>query len=46
MFTRIVLFLDFNIIFIQEPSWTYIHSILSLFNCEDKELVGIPNYPN
>jgi len=36
----------FDIIFIQEPSWTYIHSIPSLSNCNGKELVGVPNYPN
>ena len=33
-------------IFIQEPSWTCIYSILSSLNGEDKELVGVPNYFN
>ena len=36
----------FNIIFIQELSWTYICSIPSLFNCDGKELVSVPNHPN
>ena len=36
----------FNIIFIQEPSWTYICSISSLSNCDGKELVGVSNHPN
>ena len=37
---------DFNIIFVQEPSWTTIHSIPSSRNCEGDELVGVPNHPN
>ena len=36
----------FDIIFIQEPSWSFIHSILSSKNKEGKELVEVPNYPN
>jgi len=30
---------DFNIIFIQEPSWSTVHSILSSMNCEGDSLV-------
>jgi len=37
---------NFDVIFIQEPSWTTIRSIPSSENCEDVPLVGIPNYPN
>ena len=37
---------DSDIIFIQEPFWICICSILSLLNCEGEELVGIPNHPN
>ena len=37
---------SFNIIFIQEPSWTTIHFILSSRCSEGEELVGVPNYPN
>ena len=37
---------DSDIIFIQEPSQTYICSIPSLLNCKGKELVSISNYPN
>ena len=37
---------DFNIIFIQEPSWSFIQSIPSSRNKEGKELVEIPNHPN
>ena len=36
---------SFNI-FIQEPSWTTIHSILSSRCSEGEKLVGAPNYPN
>jgi len=37
---------SFNIIFIQELSWSTIHSILS-FKCKKgEELVEVPNYPN
>jgi len=37
---------DFDIILIQEPSWTTIRSIPSLENCEGTLLVGIPNHPD
>ena len=52
MFKRIISYLileinyDFNIILIQEPSWTTIRSIPSSENCEGIPLVGIPNHPN
>ena len=36
----------FNIVFIQEPFWLTICSILSLKNRDGKELVGVLNYPN
>ena len=36
----------FNIIFIQELSWSFIWFISSSSNCKGKELVGIPNHPN
>ncbi len=36
----------FDIIFIQEPSWSFIQFILSSSNCEEEELVGVPNHPN
>jgi len=37
---------NFDIICIQEPSWTTIHSLPSSRSCKGKELVGIPNHPN
>ena len=37
---------SFNIIFIQELSWSTIHSILSPTSCECEELVEVPNHPN
>ena len=37
---------DFDIILIQEPSWTTIRSIPSSEKCEDTLLIGIPNHPN
>jgi len=37
---------DFNIIFIQEPSWSTICTITSSRNCEEESLVGIANHPN
>ena len=37
---------DFNIIFIQEPSWLFICSILYYDNYEDNLLMGIVNHPN
>jgi len=36
----------FDIIFIQEPLWSTIHTILSLMNCKEEELVGVPHHPN
>ena len=38
--------LSFNIVFIQEPPWLTIHSILSSTNCNEEELVGVPHHPN
>ena len=37
---------DFDIIFIQELPWSFIHSIPSLTNKKGKQLVGVPNYPS
>jgi len=37
---------DFNIIFIQEPAWSTICTILSSRNCKGESLVGIANHPN
>ena len=37
---------SFNIIFIQEPSQTFIFSILSPSNYNREELVGVPNHSN
>ena len=37
---------NFDIIFIQEPSWTTIRTIHSSVNCEGILLVSIPNHPN
>ena len=37
---------NFDIIFIQEPSWSTIHSIPSSKSCEEESLVGVVNYPN
>ena len=37
---------SFNVIFIQESSWTTIHSILSFRSVEGKELVRVLNYSN
>jgi len=37
---------NFDIIFIQEPSWTTIHSIPSSTNCERELLVGVVNNLN
>ena len=37
---------EFNIIFIQEPSWTTICSIPSSTNCEKDNMVSIVNHPN
>ena len=38
--------INFDIIFIQELSWSIIRSIPSSSNKEEKELVGILNHPN
>jgi len=37
---------DFDIIFIQEPSWSFIYSILCYDNHEGNPLMGIVNHPN
>ena len=37
---------EFDIIFVQEPSWMTIHSVLSSRNCEGNKLVGVPNHLN
>ena len=37
---------NFDIIFIQEPSWTTIHSIPSSINCKGESSVGIIDHPN
>ena len=37
---------SFDIIFIQEPLWLTIHTILSSTSSEGEELVGIPHHPN
>jgi len=37
---------NFDIIFIQKPSWTTIRSILSSENCKGISLMGVTNHPN
>jgi len=37
---------NFDIIFIQELSWSTIRSIPSFNNCEEELLVGVANHPN
>ena len=37
---------DFDIVFIQEPSWITICAILSSKSGNGEELVGVPNHPN
>ena len=37
---------EFDILFIQEPSWSTIHSILSSKSRNSEELVGVPSHPN
>jgi len=37
---------DFDIVFIQEPSWFTMCSLPSSSNCEREPLVGIANHPN
>jgi len=39
-------YFSFDIIFIQEPTWSHIQSIPSFNNKDGEELVGVPNYPN
>ena len=36
----------FDVIFIREPSWSVLRSILSFTNCKGDELVRVSNYPN
>ena len=36
----------YDIIFIQEPLWSIIHSIPSSNNCKEEPLVGVPHHPN
>jgi len=38
--------INFDIVFIQELSWSTIHSIPSSRNCESESLVGMVNHPN
>ena len=38
--------MSFDIIFIQEPPWSTIHTILSSMNCKGEELVGVLHHPN
>jgi len=37
---------DFDIIFIQKPSWMTIRNISSATNAKGTPLIGIPNHPN
>jgi len=37
---------NFDIIFIQEPSWTTLRTIPSLMNSEGIPLLGVPSHPN
>ena len=37
---------SFDVIFIQEPLWTTIHSIPNLKSRKGEVLVRVPNYPN
>jgi len=37
---------NFDIVFIQEPSWSTICSIPNSRNCEGESLVGVVNHPN
>ena len=39
-------YISFDVIFIQEPSWTTIHLIPSLKSEDGEILVGVPNHPN
>jgi len=38
--------ISFNIVFIQESSWSFIHLLHSLKNCEGEELVEVSNHLN
>jgi len=38
--------MSFNIVFIQEPSWSTICTIPSSTSCEGEELVGVLHHPN
>jgi len=40
------MYFSFNIVFIQEPSWTTIQAIPSSKNRKGDELVGVPNHSN
>ena len=46
IYTILKTHLFFDIIFIQEPSWTFICFILSSSNYKEEELVGVSNHPN
>ena len=37
---------DFDILFIQEPPWSFIYTILSSSSKEGDRVVGTPNHPN
>jgi len=37
---------NFNIIFIQKPSWTTLRTIPNSMNSKGIPLLGVPNYPN
>jgi len=37
---------EFDVIFIQEPSWSTIHAISSSRNRDGEVLVGVPNHSN
>jgi len=39
-------YIDFNILFIQEPLWSFIYSIPSSSNKEGNSSVGAPNHSN
>jgi len=36
----------FNVIFIQELSWSILRTIPSSTNCKGDKLIGVPNHPN
>ena len=37
---------DFDILFIQEPSWSFIYTILSSSSNEGDKVIGAFNHPN